>query len=211
MRRGRGHSAGLNRENVLDAALAFVDAHGLSALSMRKLGAELGVEAMALYNHVPNKQALLDGLVERLLHAASEPLFTGHSWQEALRGFAESWRAALVAHPHLLPVVLTRPAVTAGNLALMESVLVRLQRAGFSPGRALAIMYAVAGFVVGHVATDASGPHDGDRTGALADADLTDHPGLAEAIRASRLENVDHFEFALTALLRGFEHDEDPS
>jgi AcrR family transcriptional regulator len=209
VKRGRGHSVGLTREKVLDAAMALVDQHGLSALSMRKLGAELGVEAMTVYNHVPSKDALLDGLVERLLHAASDPLFTDSSWQAALRGFAESWRSTLQAHPHLLPVVLSRPAVTAGNLQLMESVLQRLQQAGFPLCRGLDIMYAVAGFVVGNAATEAGDPHAGDRTGVLADTDLRAHPLLAEAVGVSRSDPVDHFEFALEAMLRGFAAHED--
>ena len=54
----------LDRRTILEAAVRFVDSEGLDALSMRKLGAELGVEAMSLYNHVPNKGALLDGMVE---------------------------------------------------------------------------------------------------------------------------------------------------
>ncbi|MER6893289.1 TetR family transcriptional regulator, partial [Amycolatopsis sp. NPDC000740] len=61
--------AGLTRERVVDAALAFVDEHGIAALSMRKLGAELGVEAMTLYHYVPNKEALLDALIDRLVSA----------------------------------------------------------------------------------------------------------------------------------------------
>lgn len=71
--RRSGAKAGLTRERVLDAALDFVDTHGLPALSMRKLGAGLGVEAMSLYRHVPNKDALLDGLVDRVMELA----FTG--------------------------------------------------------------------------------------------------------------------------------------
>ena len=63
----------LSRRRVLEAAVRFADREGLEALSMRRLGAELGVEAMSLYNHVPNKDALLDGMVEVLLGELEVP------------------------------------------------------------------------------------------------------------------------------------------
>lgn len=204
MKRGRGHSVGLTREAVLDAAMTLADGEGLRALSMRRLGAELGVEAMTLYNHVSSKDALLDGLVERLLTAASDPLFTAASWQAALRDFAHSWLAALRAHPNLLPLVLSRPAVTHQNFQIMERVLRSLQQGGFSPDRALDILYAVAGFVVGEAATPAVGPGGDDRVRVLAEADLHDFPLLAEAARTNRSAPDDRFDYALDAMLDGF-------
>lgn len=68
--RARGQRAGLTRQAVLEAALRLVDQEGLKALSMRRLGAELGVEAMTLYHHVPNKTALLDGMIEQVVAEA---------------------------------------------------------------------------------------------------------------------------------------------
>ncbi|HEY6737567.1 MAG TPA: TetR family transcriptional regulator, partial [Actinopolymorphaceae bacterium] len=76
----QGQRVGLTRERVLDAALALVDREGLAALSMRRLGAELGVEAMTLYHHVANKAALLDGLVERIFTFAEPPLREDTPW-----------------------------------------------------------------------------------------------------------------------------------
>ena len=80
--RSQGQRAGLSRGLILDAAVALVDSEGLDGLSMRKLGAALGVEAMTLYHYVPNKAALLDGLVEWVLqHSATAPaLADGLSW-----------------------------------------------------------------------------------------------------------------------------------
>ena len=202
MKRGRGQRVGLTRERVLDAAMTLVDCDGLAALSMRRLGSELGFKAMTLYHHVPNKDALLNGLVERLLVGASDALLTDDSWQGALRGFARSWLDALRAHPHLVPVVLSRPAVTAQNLALIERVLQRLHQAGFPPSRALDIVYAVAGLVVGQAATPTIDPVGADQARVLSDADLRDFPLLADAARANRAEPGDRFEFALDAMLR---------
>jgi len=75
-KRTRADRAGLSREQVLDAALDLVDRDGVGALSMRRLGAELGVEAMTLYHYLPNKDALLDGIVERVM-AQAETTLTG--------------------------------------------------------------------------------------------------------------------------------------
>ena len=79
----------MSRRRVLEEALRFADREGLEALTMRKLGAELGVEAMSLYNHVPNKGALLDGMVEVLLGELEIPL-RNQDWEERIR---EGYRA----------------------------------------------------------------------------------------------------------------------
>ena len=73
-KRTRADRAGLSRGQVLDAALDLVDRDGVAALSMRRLGAELGVEAMTVYHYLPNKDALLDGIVERVMAQAETAL-----------------------------------------------------------------------------------------------------------------------------------------
>jgi AcrR family transcriptional regulator len=203
MKRGRGQSAGLTRDGVLDAAMKLVDRDGLSSLTMRRLGSELGVEAMTIYHHVPNKDALLDGLVERLVVDASTSVSEEATWQDALRGFAHAWLAALRAHPNLFPLVLTRPAVTSRNLDLMEALLHRLERGGFGTGRGLDVIYAVTGFVVGQAAL--APVETGAQVGELAAAGLQDHPLLARATRESAAQQVDRFDYALEAMLAGFE------
>src|SRR6202012_3770970 len=86
-KRTRADRAGLSREQVLDAALDLVDRDGASALSMRRLGAELGVEAMTLYHYLPSKDALLDGIVERVMGQAETRLADG-PWDRALTAYA---------------------------------------------------------------------------------------------------------------------------
>ena len=97
--RGQGERAGLSRGLVLDAAVALVDSDGLDGLSMRKLGTALGVEAMTVYHYVPNKAALLDGLVEWVMqHSATGPgPADGLSWDQVLRRFAETLRTTLLS------------------------------------------------------------------------------------------------------------------
>ncbi|MFG1947070.1 TetR/AcrR family transcriptional regulator [Nonomuraea sp. NPDC048826] len=204
--RTRGQRAGLTRSAILEAALALADREGLKALSMRRLGAELGVEAMTLYHHVPGKDALLDGLVEQLLTRVAPPVFESGSWRDGLRGYADALLAALLAHPHLIPLVVTRPAVTPANLRAMESGLAFLRGAGFPPATALDMLYAVIGFVVGHAAIQVSSGPAGEfgQERLLDGLDPAEFPLLAGAVRDGR-EPRSRFGFALEAMLSGFE------
>ncbi|HEU4533647.1 MAG TPA: TetR/AcrR family transcriptional regulator C-terminal domain-containing protein [Polyangiaceae bacterium] len=140
---------GLSRERILGAALGLVDREGLAAVSMRRVGDELGVEATSLYNHVANKAAILDGVFEAVLaEIAAPPPACG--WREALRARALALRAALRAHPNALPLFATRPAVTPASLAHVEGALEALHGAGFGVDEALSALGALAAFVVGH-------------------------------------------------------------
>ncbi|YCK41935.1 TetR/AcrR family transcriptional regulator C-terminal domain-containing protein [Actinomadura sp. ATCC 39365] len=216
-KRTRGQNAGLTRQAILRAALALADREGLKALSMRRIGQELGVEAMSLYQHVDSKDALLDGLVEQVVTQAAPLLTEAASWQEGLREYAHALLRALLAHPNVLPLVVSRPAITPGNLRLMEEGLRVLRAAGLPPDRALDMLYAVTGFVVGHVAVLAAGGAAGgaaERAAAgtamrdIPEPDLLETPLLAEATRARRAQVASgtdrRFVFALEAMLRGF-------
>src|SRR5437016_2439454 len=88
----------LNRERVIQAAISLVDEGGIESLSMRKLGQALGVEAMSLYNHVANKQDILDGIVDLVLGEFELPS-AGEDWETAIRTCAISAHDALERHP----------------------------------------------------------------------------------------------------------------
>ena len=139
----------LSRERVLAAALALVDREGLAAVSMRRLGEELGVEAMSLYHHVPNKAAILDGLFEIIL-SELPPLRRQRGWRATLRERALALAAVLRAHPSALPLFASRPAVTPASFEHLEAALQVLHDAGFSAGHALAAFQILVAFVVGH-------------------------------------------------------------
>lgn len=204
--RGRGRHAGLTREHVLEQATALVDAHGLPALSMRRLGTELGVEAMALYHHVGNKEQLLDGLVEQLFLEAAPPELEG-SWQEGMQQFARGAYDALIAHPHLVSLVLSRPATTPRVLRRLDNTVAALRDSGLPAPVALDLVYTIIGFVVGYVATGGSADEgDATRIERLAALDLTKHPALAEAVHDTSVTGrPSTFEVTLTAILTGFE------
>jgi AcrR family transcriptional regulator len=144
-----GHRAPLSRDRILQAALTLVDRDGLEAISMRRVGEALGVEAMSLYNHVASKAALLDGLFELVL-AELPSAGPAVRWRPALRERALALRAALAAHPNALPLFTSRPAVTPAALAHVERVLEVLRTAGFSVDEALSVLQCLVAFVVGH-------------------------------------------------------------
>jgi len=119
-RENRGRRATLNREAIIGAALAIVDREGLAALNMRRLGAALGVEAMAVYRHVPNKAAILDGIVAAVL-ADLEESTGSDDWREAFRTTFLSLRGLLRAHPNALPLVASRPLASPQLTGRLES------------------------------------------------------------------------------------------
>src|SRR5438094_7026697 len=97
----------LSRERIAAAAVALIDGEGLDALSMRRLGAELGVEAMSLYRHFPSKAALLEAVVARLLAELPVPAPTTARWQDAFRALARAYRVLLTRHPNAIPLLAT--------------------------------------------------------------------------------------------------------
>jgi len=207
-KRTRADRAGLTREQVLDAALALVDADGIAALSMRRLGAELGVEAMTLYHYLPNKDALLDGIVERVL-AEADTTPSGGPWEQALPAYARSLRTALLRHPGAAPLVATRPAVTPETLRAAERGLALLTAAGFPVGRALDTVNALTLLTVAHAVSEVStaAVNTAGAAGSqdyVAGLDEREFPLLTAAARSSAgTDDAARFEFAIAAFLRG--------
>jgi AcrR family transcriptional regulator len=149
----------ITRDVVLAAALEIIDRDGADALSMRRLAAALGRDPMILYRYAPNKAALLDGVAETVLAEltvdSADP-----DWVGQLRSFARDYRRLALAHPHVVPLLVTRPLVTPlglrppGTLRPLENVLALLTGAGFSGPDALHIYRALSGFLHGHVLTE---------------------------------------------------------
>jgi len=149
-------STPISREQVLRAALAIVDLEGVEALSMRRLGRALGRDPMAVYRYAETKTALLDGVVELVLSELTVDS-TDDDWQSQLREVARRYRVIAVAHPHVVPLLVTRPLATPlalrphGTLRPLESTLALLVRSGFSDVDALHIYRLFFGFLDGHV------------------------------------------------------------
>jgi AcrR family transcriptional regulator len=123
--------APLSKERVLETAVAFADRHGLESLSMRKLGDELGAGAMSLYHYVPNKEQLLDGMVDIVFSEIELPT-TDVDWKTAMRRRAISTREALNRHRWAVGLMEGRTTHGPANLSLHNAVLGCLRGAGFS-------------------------------------------------------------------------------
>jgi AcrR family transcriptional regulator len=151
----------LDRRRVLDAAVAYIDEHGLPGLTMRRLGEVLGVEAMALYRHVAGKEELLDGVVEVLVEGMREDEDVvdrpRDGWQDFLQRLAHGVRRLALTHPKAFPLVASRPAEAPWlrpplrSLDWVEAFLDGLRSEGFSDEAAVAAYRAFTSFLLGHL------------------------------------------------------------
>ncbi len=178
--------APLTRERVLRAAVAFADENGIESLSMRKLGQKLGVEAMSLYNHVANKDEILDGIVEMVVAEFALPS-EGDPWEVALRKTARSIHEVLLRHPWAAALVESRVTPSAVRFRYSDALIGTLRRAGFSIEAAFKAQLMVSSFIYGFTLQEVSWPFDQDK---LQDAAATlqpqvapdEHPYLTEMI-----------------------------
>lgn len=115
---------------------------------MRRLGKALGVEAMSLYKHVPNRAAILDGVAETVL-AEIEPVPSGGEWREQLRFVAGEFRRVALAHPHVLPLWATRPLASPAGLRPVEQTVAVLRSAGLTDEEAASAFWALLAYMTG--------------------------------------------------------------
>lgn len=200
----------LSRDRLVDAALDLIDEGGVTALSMRKLGARLGVEAMTLYHYVPHKDALLDLVVERVtLRAAAAPAATpAAGWRERLSDFARGYRRVLLAHPRVLPLVSTRPIRSSEALGEFFQALSGLVGEGFAPRSAYFALQAVAMLVIGMAMAEAGEPAPGAEPAPDAPQEASYLEGLSALFPDAETFSRRHeaaFDFALGALLDGLD------
>ncbi|MPY80782.1 MAG: TetR family transcriptional regulator [Actinophytocola sp.] len=142
----------LSRERILRAALRYIDEHGVEKLSMHKLGAALGVEAMSLYNHVANKGDVLDGVVGVLweeIEAEAEP---GADWRENYRRFARAIRDVLGRHPRAVPLVPFRPVMSNASLRAVKAQIEKGVESGVDAEEAYALLRTITSYALGHAA-----------------------------------------------------------
>jgi AcrR family transcriptional regulator len=153
---GRGRRDRISREVVLATALQIIDRQGVDGLSVRRLGQALGRDPMTLYRYAPNKAAMLDGVAELVLDQLDVDASDG-DWTAQLRTVARAFRGLALAHPHVVPLLVTRPLATPlglrplGTLRPLEAILDLLTRAGFSATDALHIYRSFFGFLQGHI------------------------------------------------------------
>jgi AcrR family transcriptional regulator len=207
----------LSRDRIVDAAVEFIDANGLPGLTMRRLGEQLGVEAMALYRYVPSKEELLDAVVESLVAQVRADTVVldvpRDGWQDFLQRLAHGVRRMALAHPKAFPLVASRPPEAPWlrpplrSLDWVETFLAGLLEEGFTDEAAVEGYRAYTSFLLGHLLLEVAvhgadvGPLDvlDDQAGKPA---TSPHPTVSR-LRGSLSEDRSAVEFeeALEALL----------
>lgn len=193
-RAGRGgRPATLTFERIVSAAMEILDAEGLEALTMRRLGAELGVAAMSVYRHVPNREAVLAAVVTRLFaEAVAGPIPAG-PWHRAVTGFARAYRRMLLAHPRAVPLLATHPVDVEAGMKLLAGLLEVFEDSGVPREEALTVVQSVGVYVLGHALAQAGIPPGVDP----ADVPEADHAAVAFYDR--------WFDAGLQAMVSGFQ------
>jgi AcrR family transcriptional regulator len=192
----------LTRERVLQAAVDLADRGGNEALSMRKLGQALGVDAMALYRHVRGKDDLLDGLVEVIVGQIERPS-PGADWKTNLRQQAMAARAVMLRHPWARRVLEERGTGGPACLAYIESVLATLHDGGFSIELAHHALHVLSSRIFGFTQDlfEEPGPADPPPDEAAMIRALAGYPRVVELAMAASHDGVlgpcdDDVEFA---------------
>jgi AcrR family transcriptional regulator len=199
---------------VLRAAVALAESGGIEALTMRRLGQELGVEAMSLYRHVANKDDLLDGMVDVVFGEIELPQ-AGTDWRTAMRRRGISVRAALTRHPWATPLMQSRSRPGPATLRHHDAVIGTLRAAGFPIALVAHAFSALDSYIYGFAMQQRSLPLEtGEETAELATAIMAQFPaGQYPHVVKLTVEHVlrpgydygEEFEFGLDLLLDGLD------
>ena len=204
----------LTRDAVLAAAVALADEHGIASVTMRRLGEAVGVEAMSLYNHVANKEDLLDGMVDVVFGEIDLPT-DDTDWRTAMRERARSVRRVLSRHRWAIGLMETRTSPGPATLRHHDAVIGCLRHAGFTVRLAAHAFSALDSYIYGFALQERNLPFDTpEETAELARDLLTalpadTYPHLAELTAEHVLrpgyDYGDEYEFGLRLLLDGLE------
>lgn len=203
--------APLTRERVLETAVALADAGGLAALTMRKLAAELGVEAMSLYHHVANKDEILDGILDVV--AGEIELPTDGGWKEATRIRASSAQEVLARHSWAGALWVSRLNIGPARMEYMDKALRAFRAGGLSEQLTHHAYHVVENHVIGYTLQQLSFGVDTDNLDELSQEFLArlpadDYPDLALHVRQHTVPPTDdetEFQFGLRLILDGIE------
>jgi AcrR family transcriptional regulator len=202
----------LSRKRIVAAGMALIETDGVEAVSMARLATELGCGVIALYNHVPSRRALLDGIADAVISGIAETPQAGADWADQLRAQATAFRQAALKHPRSAMVALSmaapsRQAVPPSMTRPAETTLATLREAGFSgpdavkAGRALAAY--LAGWLLREVGVAPGLTDSGDGQDAAPRLQPAQFPHLTELGPELRASDPDgDFEFGLDLLIR---------
>jgi AcrR family transcriptional regulator len=212
----------LNRERVLRAAVALADEGGVESLSMRRVAQELGVVPMALYKHVANKDAMLDGMIDVVV-GEIDPPHSGTDWKTAIRQRVLSARRALLRHPWASRVLESRTDPTPAVIEYMDSMIGMFRAGGFSIDLTHHAMHAMGSRLLGFSQElfDDTTDADPEQQAAMLREMAGAYPNIAELVAAITHDQASvvgggcddqfEFEFSLDLMLDGLEKLRDTS
>ncbi|MER7661987.1 TetR/AcrR family transcriptional regulator C-terminal domain-containing protein [Streptomyces sp. NPDC096193] len=197
----------LSRERIIESALRIIDDEGVEALSMRRIAAALGVQAMSLYNHVGGKADVLDGVTEYITTDMQITRHSRDSWEDGIRSVAHAFRRASLRHPRAGELVLTRQLNSPGVLPTIDCSLEVLLEHGFEEANAVHALRLLVAFQVGSLMREFHSPafQGEDESGVREREELLAGSGFAAVARlAQKLAVIDHdaeFTFGLERLI----------
>ncbi len=198
----------LTRERIIDAAVLFADTNGIDELSMRRLGAELGVEAMSLYNHVANKDEILDGMIDRVFSSVPLP-DPDDDWRISIPKTGLAAMEQFTAHPWIVSLLMQRGNYGNASLTFMNQVLGILRSAGFDDEETHHAWQMLASHTMGYAFQSASGPpHSKEFEGREQElarlGDLYPHVAALAPLLAG-CEFEEEYGYGLEIIIRGLE------
>jgi AcrR family transcriptional regulator len=202
----------LSRERVLSTALHLADEEGIEALSMRKLAEVLGVKAMSLYNHVANKDDLLDGIVDRVISEIEVPDLR-LDWKAAMRRRANSAHEVLLRHPWATMPIVSRINVGSAMLRYVDATLGCLVKAGFSFEMADQAWNAIDSHIYGFTLQELNFPLEASDYSEVATSFISMIPReqypymnqLSQQVIDGSYDGLHDFEFGLELILNGLD------
>ena len=209
--KAKSRAGRLTEQDILDAALAFIQAEGVEALGMRSLAKKLGVTPMAIYHYVPSKEALIDRLAESMLGAVAMPEASSETWDAQLRAYALSIWDCMAKYPGLSRIALERPPIKA-SVRLNMYVLSVLQAAGFDQRSALLGMFGFGIYLGGAVSAQVHGARFRRKPGARRKTQRPKLPPEAQAFFAliMQVDRRDLLEFGLDTMIAGLRAQREP-
>jgi AcrR family transcriptional regulator len=202
----------LSRERIIHMALRLADEGGIEALSMRKLAQELGVQAMSLYNHVANKDDLIDGIVDRVVSEIEVPDLN-QDWKVAMRRRSISAHGVLLRHPWATMAIVSRLNTGAAMLRYVDATLGCLCEAGFSPEMADHAWNAIDSHIYGFTLQELNFPIEAENYADMAEEHISLIPAdqypylnrLSHQVMAGDYDGLHDFEFGLDLILDGLD------
>ncbi|MET8145161.1 TetR/AcrR family transcriptional regulator C-terminal domain-containing protein [Sphaerisporangium sp. NPDC005288] len=193
----------LTQDDLAAAALAVIDRDGLAALSMRAVAVHLGMGTMSLYRYVADREQL-EGLVVELVLSGVDVRPPHGSWTRQLTALVERVRAAVRAHPEVVPLTLTHRHTSLAVLRWSEAVLAVLAGAGFTGRHRVVALRALLGYLIGSIQMEHLGPLSGAGTARMAGLPREEFPLLAEtAVEGRRVPVAEEFGEGLAVMLAG--------